>query len=185
MLKKLLCQTSTLCKAGSILKGLWSLLHNSLKKRWFQSLHKTDPISPNHASSEFACKIQQKADYITRHLTSLPAPCKITPGCKHSIRWVKVRGHLLLKLVIRELGLIITLSLHLDGSMTLSITCWQSKPSGLDHLVQSKRSTDSTANKKACKESPSILPLKGSGRSNLTPWGKKGYYGAFTINWAS
>ena len=43
----------------------------------------------------------------------------------------------------------------------------------------------STANKKACKESPSILPLKGSGHSNLTPCSKEGYYGAFNISWAS
>ena len=43
----------------------------------------------------------------------------------------------------------------------------------------------STANKKACKESPFILPLKGSGHSNLTPCSKKGFYGAFTVSWAS
>ena len=40
----------------------------------------------------------------------------------------------------------------------------------------------STENKKACKELLSILPLKGSGHSNLIPCGKEDYYGAFTIS---
>ena len=110
ILNKLLWQTIMLCQVCSILKGLWSLLPNSLKQIWFQFLHKmiqyfgVVQVRNLHAN-------MVKASYIYRHLTNLYAPCKLTPGCKPSIRWVKVRGHLFLNLVIHELGPIITLSL--------------------------------------------------------------------------
>ena len=116
MLSKLLCTTSTLCKVGSILKGLWSLLYNSLKQRQFQSSHKMIQHLRIMQVQNLHANIAE-GSYMTRNLTSIPSPCKLTSGCKHSNRWVKVRGHLLLRLVICKLGPIIALSLHPDGSL--------------------------------------------------------------------
>ena len=89
ILHKLLCQNSILCKVGSILKCLWSLLHNLLKQRRFQTPHEMiQHLQIMQVRNPHAYTAE--GSYITRHLTSLPKPCKLTSGCKYSIRWVKV-----------------------------------------------------------------------------------------------